>query len=126
MQCYRPDIEGEADLVEEILRIYGYDKIEPQSVIKDSKVKKEVLNDSLKAFYKSKRIIASRGYLETVTWSFVSSEQANIENKKDFIRLDKKRRSGCDYHDRRNWFNRTRYNAGGYKGNYRKGNSWFW
>ncbi len=80
---YRPDIEGEADLVEEILRIYGYDKIEPQSVIKNTTLKKEVLNDNLKAFYKSKRVIASRGYLETVTWSFVSSEFKNIVNKKD-------------------------------------------
>ena len=84
---YRPDIEGEADLVEEILRIYGYDKIKPQPVIKDPKIKKEILNNNLKAFYKSKRIIASRGYLETVTWSFVSSELANIENKKNSVKI---------------------------------------
>ena len=32
---YRPDIEGEADLVEEILRIYGYDKIKPQLCYKE-------------------------------------------------------------------------------------------
>ncbi len=84
---YRPDIEGEADLVEEILRIYGYDKIEPKSVIKNTKVKEEVLNDNLKAFYKSKRVIASRGYLETITWSFVSSEFANIQNNKDCVKI---------------------------------------
>ena len=84
---YRPDVEGEADLVEEILRIYGYDKIEPQSITKDSQITKPVLNDNLKVFYKSKRIIASRGYLETVTWSFVSSEQASIENKKNNVKI---------------------------------------
>jgi phenylalanyl-tRNA synthetase beta chain len=84
---YRPDIEGEADLVEEVLRIYGFDKIVPYSVKKDSRVKKEVLSENLKAFYKSKRIIASRGYLETITWSFVSSEQASIENKKSNVKI---------------------------------------
>ena len=48
-------------------------KLNHSSVIKNTAVKEEVLNDNLKVFYKSKRIIASRGYLETVTWSFVSS-----------------------------------------------------
>ena len=71
---FRPDIDGTADIVEEIIRIYGYDKIEPQSVKKDIRIKKEVLNEKLKSFYKSKRIIASRGYLEAVTWSFLSDD----------------------------------------------------
>ena len=74
-----------ADIVEEIVRIYGYDKIKPQSVIKDPRIKKEILNGKLKSFYKSKRIIASRGYLEAVTWSFVSSEQASLGNKKENV-----------------------------------------
>ncbi len=79
---FRPDIDGAADIVEEIVRIYGYDKIKPQSVIKDPRINKEILNGKLKSFYKSKRIIASRGYLEAITWSFVSSEQASLGNKK--------------------------------------------
>ena len=58
---FRPDIDGAADIVEEIVRIYGYDKIKPQSVIKDPRIKKEIFNGKLKSFYKSKRIIASRG-----------------------------------------------------------------
>ena len=82
---FRPDINGTADIVEEIVRIYGYDKIKPLSVTKDPKIKKEILNGKLKSFYKSIRIIASRGYLEAVTWSFVSSEQANLRNKKDNV-----------------------------------------
>ena len=84
---YRPDIDGEADIVEEIIRIYGYDKIKPKSVIKDHKNLKPPLNENLKSFYKSKRIIASRGYLETVTWSFISSELASIENKTDNVKI---------------------------------------
>ena len=84
---FRPDVVGSADIVEEIIRIYGYNKIEPQSVTKDPKIKKEILNGKLKSFYKSKRIIASRGYLEAVTWSFVSFEQASIGNKKENVKI---------------------------------------
>ena len=75
---FRPDIDGTADIFEEIVRIYGYDKIIPKSVDKDIKINKEILNNELKSFYKSKRLIASRGYLETITWSFISSEQSKI------------------------------------------------
>ncbi len=75
-----PDIDGSADIVEEIIRIYGYDKIEPQSVIKDPKIKKEILDEKLKSFYRSKRLIASRGYYETITWSFMSSNIATYFN----------------------------------------------
>jgi phenylalanyl-tRNA synthetase beta chain len=82
---FRSDIDGAADIVEEIVRIYGYDKIKPQSVIKDPRIKKEILNGKLKSFYKSKRIIASRGYLEAITWSFVSPEQASLGNKKENV-----------------------------------------
>ena len=81
------DIDGAADIVEEIVRIYGYNKIKPQSVTKDPKINKDILNGKLKSFYKSKRIIASRGYLEAITWSFVSSEQATIENKKENVKI---------------------------------------
>ena len=84
---FRPDIDGKADIVEEIIRIYGFDKIEPQSITQEVEIKKEILNSNLKVFYKSKRIIASRGYLETITWSFISSEDASIGNKKNNIKI---------------------------------------
>ena len=78
---FRPDIDGQADIVEEIIRIYGYHKIQPISVQNDLTIKKEILNDKLKSFYRSKRLIASRGYYETVTWSFMSSNIASYFNK---------------------------------------------
>ena len=84
---FRLDIDGSADIVEEIIRIYGYDKIKPQSVIKDIITKKDTLDENLKSFYKSKRLIASRGYLEAVTWSFVSFEHASILNNKESVRI---------------------------------------
>ena len=77
---FRPDIDSSADIVEEITRIYGFDKIVPQSIIKDIRINRELLGENLKAFYKSKRLIASRGYLETITWSFISSKYSVNKN----------------------------------------------
>ncbi len=74
---FRPDIEGEADIVEEILRIYGFDQIPLTNVI-DKDNKKNILNPELKSFYKIKRIIANQGYLEAVTWSFMGSKTAKV------------------------------------------------
>ena len=77
---FRLDIDGPADIVEEILRIYGFDKIIPISLAKDINNKKETLSANLKSFYKSKRLVANRGYLETVSWSFIDSKEANYIN----------------------------------------------
>ncbi len=72
---FRPDIVGEADIVEEIIRIYGFDKI-PLKNINYEEVKKEILNNSIKTFHKIKKIIASKGYSEVVTWSFMDGNKA--------------------------------------------------
>ena len=50
---FRPDIDRSADIVEEIVRIYGYDKIKPESIQRETKLKKEILSDKLKSFYMS-------------------------------------------------------------------------
>ncbi len=86
---YRPDIEGEADLVEEVLRIFGYDKIVEKSVIKRPEDFLKPLKANQLVFYKSKRIIASRGYFEVVTWSFMSSKFAEYFNQyENILKLD--------------------------------------
>jgi len=74
---FRPDIVGEADIVEEILRIYGFDRI-PLTNISDNNNKKNVLSNELKSFYKIKRVIANTGYLEAVTWSFMDEKVAKL------------------------------------------------
>jgi len=84
---FRPDIDGTADIVEEILRIYGFDKIMPISLSKDINNNKETLNANLKSFYKSKRLIANRGYLETISWSFIDSKEANYINNNKSIEI---------------------------------------
>ena len=74
---FRPDIIGEADIVEEIIRIYGFDKI-PLADVSDIHNKKNILSPELKSFYKIKRIIANQGYLEAVTWSFMDETAAKL------------------------------------------------
>ena len=74
---FRPDIVGEADIVEEIIRIYGFDKI-PLKNITYEEIKKDTLNNSIKTFHKIKKIIASKGYTEVVTWSFMDRNKARI------------------------------------------------
>ena len=80
---WRPDIEQEVDIVEELVRIKGYDQIE---VIEPEKVrKKKTLNQIQKLFHFLQRAIASKGYLEAITWSFTDSKinQLFIENNKE-------------------------------------------
>ena len=68
---WRPDILQDVDLIEELIRIKGFDKIE---VIEPEKRReKETLNFKQKLFHLSQRALASKGYMETVTWSFTDS-----------------------------------------------------
>jgi phenylalanyl-tRNA synthetase beta chain len=69
---WRPDINLEEDLIEELIRIKGFDKIK---LIKPEKNRvNETLNFKQKIFHLSQRALASKGYLETVTWSFTDSK----------------------------------------------------
>ena len=68
---WRPDITQEIDIVEELVRISGYDKIKIIDPIK--KRKKSTLNKSQKLFHFLQRSIASKGYLEAITWSFTDA-----------------------------------------------------
>ena len=65
---WRPDISQEIDVVEELIRISGYDKIETINPIKERT--KSTLTQSQKLFHFLQRSIASKGYLEAITWSF--------------------------------------------------------
>ena len=69
---WRPDISQDIDLIEELIRIKGFDKIEQ---IKPEKGRsKETLNFKQKLFHLSQRALANKGYMETVTWSFTDSK----------------------------------------------------
>ena len=80
---WRPDISQEVDVVEELVRIKGYDQIK---IIEPEKVrKKQTLNLKQRLFHFLQRSIASKGYLEAITWSFTDSKinQLFIENNKE-------------------------------------------
>lgn len=72
---HRPDVEGPADLVEEILRLIGYDNIPavplPQITIAPASKSPAAL---------ARQLLASRGFFETITWSFVAKEKAELFN----------------------------------------------
>jgi len=72
---WRPDIYGEIDLVEEIIRIKGFDKI--QSVEPEKKRLKPTLDFFQRHFHLAQRSVASKGYLETITWSFTDEKINN-------------------------------------------------
>jgi phenylalanyl-tRNA synthetase beta chain len=76
---WRGDVEGKADLVEEILRIAGLDRVAstPLPRIK-AEVVKPVLTLLQKRTRAAKRLLASRGLVEAVTWSFISHDAAKL------------------------------------------------
>jgi phenylalanyl-tRNA synthetase beta chain len=69
---WRPDITQEIDLIEELIRIKGFDKIE--LIEPEKKRSRDTLNFSQKLFHLSQRALASKGYLEAITWSFTDSK----------------------------------------------------
>lgn len=69
---WRGDIEGEHDLVEEIIRVHGYDKI-PTAVLPRDPMPHPVFTAQQQNEVSVKRSLASRGLLEAITWSFMSS-----------------------------------------------------
>src|SRR4051794_5354719 len=74
---WRPDIEGKADLVEEVIRIAGVDRIEPKPLPRiEAAVVKPILTPIQKRTHLAKRTLASRGLVEAVTWSFIGRDEA--------------------------------------------------
>ena len=75
---WRHDVEGAADLVEEILRIEGYDNIPAVPVIREQDEKRAELNPLQKRVVATRHILAGRGLHETVTWSFMDDEKSDM------------------------------------------------
>ncbi len=80
---WRPDITQPIDIVEEIVRIKGYNNIK---TLEPEKTRfKDTLNKQQKLFHFLQRSVASKGYFETVTWSFTDSKLNSLfkENYKE-------------------------------------------
>ncbi len=68
---WRPDITQDVDLIEELIRIKGFKNI--KLITPEKKRDQDTLNFKQKLFHLSQRSLASKGYLETITWSFTDS-----------------------------------------------------
>ena len=73
---WRPDVDGEADLVEEVLRISGYDAILSTPLPRAPGVARPTATAEQLIERKARRAAAARGLNEAVTWSFVSEAEA--------------------------------------------------
>ena len=75
---WRPDIEGKADIVEEVVRIAGVDRVPATEFPRGDAPRKPVLTTAQLRIRKAKRALAARGLVEAVTWSFISKSQAEL------------------------------------------------
>ncbi|HVM37830.1 MAG TPA: phenylalanine--tRNA ligase subunit beta [Sphingomicrobium sp.] len=73
---WRPDIDGEADLVEEIARVHGYDLVPATPLERAAGVAKATATRSQIVERRVRRTAAARGLNEAVTWSFISDPEA--------------------------------------------------
>ncbi len=77
---WRGDIEGEHDLIEEIVRMWGLDNVPAESMPK-AYFPAQTLQPEQRRVVTIKHELASRGLLETVTWSFTDSKLAQYFRK---------------------------------------------
>ncbi|MEM7695707.1 MAG: phenylalanine--tRNA ligase subunit beta [Pseudomonadota bacterium] len=73
---WRGDVEGKADLVEEVVRLVGIDDVVPTALPRLSAVATPVLTVRQLRVSRGRRALAARGMVEAVTWSFVAKAEA--------------------------------------------------
>ncbi len=81
---WRGDVKESADIVEDVARIYGFDKL-PMAQLSTPK-NRQLISREKQSLNIARRALASFGYNEVVTWSFVKKNYAalfgaNLENK---------------------------------------------
>ncbi|KLI64835.1 phenylalanine--tRNA ligase subunit beta [Aurantiacibacter marinus] len=72
----RHDIEGPADLVEEVVRIHGLDAVESIALPRMDGVARPTATPEQKLERRVRRAAAARGLNEAITWSFLPTDQA--------------------------------------------------
>jgi phenylalanyl-tRNA synthetase beta chain len=73
---WRRDIDGTADLVEEVIRIEGLDNLPSMPLPRAEGVAKPTATPEQRIERKARRAAATRGFAEAVTWSFLSEKEA--------------------------------------------------
>src|SRR5665213_2038886 len=75
---WRSDVAGKADIVEEIVRIVGVDRVPMTPFERGDVPRKPVLTAMQLRTRRAKRALAARGMVEAVTWSFISKPAAEL------------------------------------------------
>jgi phenylalanyl-tRNA synthetase beta chain len=75
---WRQDVFNSADLVEEVLRVEGYDKIPAVPLARPTSLPKPVATPAQRRTGAAKRSLAARGLVETVTYSFIGAAAARL------------------------------------------------
>jgi phenylalanyl-tRNA synthetase beta chain len=75
---WRTDVHGKADIVEEIVRIIGVDKVPMTPFERGEDARKPILTSIQLRSRRAKRALAARGMVEAVTWSFISKPSAEL------------------------------------------------
>ena len=73
---WRPDIDGAADLVEEIVRIHGLDNVPSTPLRRTDGVARPTATPAQALERKVRRAAAARGLVEAITWSFLGDLEA--------------------------------------------------
>jgi phenylalanyl-tRNA synthetase beta chain len=74
---WRPDIDGAPDIVEEVIRIHGIDKVESVPLPRADGVARPTATPAQKLERRLRRAAAARGNHEAVTWSFLPQPDAD-------------------------------------------------
>ncbi|MBI1778269.1 MAG: phenylalanine--tRNA ligase subunit beta [Proteobacteria bacterium] len=75
---WRADVEGEADLVEEVVRVHGLDRVAPVSLAPPSVIPPPAISIQQRRAIVAKRALAGRGFMEAVTFSFMPAAAARL------------------------------------------------
>jgi phenylalanyl-tRNA synthetase beta chain len=75
---WRSDIDGQADLVEEVVRIHGLEHVPSVAMSRPHAIARPVLTSGQKRRRLVRRALATRGFNETVTYSFIPRAQAAL------------------------------------------------
>lgn len=73
---WRPDLHGPADLIEEVVRIAGLDRVPATPLERPAGVARPVLTERQKRARRARRTLAARGIVEAITWSFIPDAEA--------------------------------------------------
>jgi phenylalanyl-tRNA synthetase beta chain len=73
---WRRDVDGAADLVEEVLRLAGYDHIPAVALPRPDGVARPTATPMQSRLKRLRRMAAARGFAEAITWSFIAPDEA--------------------------------------------------